>query len=403
MAYLSNLYKIINNKFYFRISYLLINLFTITILRFIPGIHIVNKLIILWGIFLICTTISHKLYNKCFPSKIEFLVYLFLVITLLFTLIKYPTIDNIKEVVINFIILLLFFDIAPNKNKQKLTSELKSFSYIYCGVTFLLSFVSLFMIFFKKTIWISETLNGEYLVYSFYSAFTNENSLGIASVISLILSLYILSINKFNLINKCIILLNILLQSVSLVLSNARSVYLALITFILFFLFMYLKNKLIKTIFIVLPILSSIIFFIIKKDAINSFLTGRDILWRISLKIMKDNPIFGSGTTYLTNKMNEMKVFTLGRLHNIYLEVGAVNGIVSLCIFLLLITVSYLLLFKKINNLSNKTKLSYIILFSLCTAILCINLVESSLIYIISFISIIFWTLLSYMISIFLD
>ncbi|MDB1921724.1 O-antigen ligase family protein [Clostridium tertium] len=395
----SSLYSLVTNKLYFRISYLLLNLLIITMLRFIPGVHIINKFIICWGLLLICSNIFEIIIKKQLPSKIEILIYLFLGSTLLFTVLKYPTIDNIKVIIINFIILTIFFDIDIDKNFEQLKKELNLFLYIYIIFTFFSSIISLAIIFSRRTIWISETLNGEYLSYGLHSFFLNENSLGISATLALIITFYLLVNAKEKIIYQFIFSLNIVIQLITLILSKSRSTYLALLSFIFILIFMYLKNNLFRFSLVLIAALSSISLFIIKKDSIDSFLTGRDVLWSLAFETITNNFISGVGFTNLTSILNENNLLTLGRLHNIYIEIGASNGILPLILFILILLSIYIFLFNKIDNLKNN-KLMYIVLFALTISILSINLVESSLVYIISFISIIFWTVLSYIISI---
>lgn len=399
MNILLNLYNLLINKIYFRIAYLLINLITITMLRFIPGIHLVNKIIILWGLALVGINIIEKISKKQFPSKIDILIYTFLSIISIFTLIKYPTINNIKILIVNFIILTIFFDIDTNKSINKLKQELNLFSLIYFFSTFLLSLISLFIILSKKTIWISETLNKEYISYGLTSLFLNENSLGISAVLSLMISIYLLSIFKQKFLYKLLLSTNIILQFVTLILSNSRSVYLGLLAFIFIFICFYLKNTLLRICFFLTSIISATMIIITKKDSLSSILTGRDILWDLSSQAIKSNFLFGVGSDNLSNILSEKNVLTLGRVHNIYIELWATNGTLALILFILILLFIYIFLFKKIINLKSN-KFTYTTLLALTVSILFINMVESSLIYIISFISIIFWTILSYMISI---
>lgn len=399
MNILLNLYNLLTNKIYFRIAYLLINLTTITMLRFIPGIHLVNKIIIIWGLALIGINLIEKISKKQFPAKIDILIYTFLSIISIFTLIKYPTINNIKILLVNFMILTIFFDIDTNKSINKLKQELNLFSLVYFFSTFLLSLISLFIILSKKTIWISETLNKEYISYGLTSLFLNENSLGISAVLSLMISIYLLSTFKEKFVYKLLLYTNIILQFVTLILSNSRSVYLGLLAFIFIFICFYLKNTLLRICFLLTSIISATMIIITKKDSLSSILTGRDILWDLSFQAIKSNFLFGVGSDNLSNILAEKNVLTLGRVHNIYIELWATNGTLALILFILILLSMYIFLFQKIIRLKSN-KFTYTTLFSLTVSILFINMVESSLIYIISFISIIFWTILSYTISI---
>ncbi|WP_322379201.1 O-antigen ligase family protein, partial [Clostridium perfringens] len=144
---------------------------------------------------------------------------------------------------------------------------------------------------------------------------------------------------------------------------------------------------------IILPFLSVIFLFITNKASINNFLTGRDILWSTCFDVIKNNPIFGIGFTNLTNVLSEEKVLTLGRVHNIYIELAATNGLIALIVFIVILALIILFIFKKFDLFHYKQLLSYNVLFALIISIMSINLVESSLVYIVSFISIIFWVI----------
>lgn len=406
MNYISKLYNIISNKFLFTLTYLITNLSIVTLLRFIPGIHLINKLLLIWGILLLAIDIVHNLINYKLINKIQIAIYSFILLTFLFTILKYPTIENLKLVVINSFILTLFFD--PNTKNNKKLSDLNFFIKLYSFINLILSIVSIVIIILGKTIWISETLNGEYLVHAFYSAFSNENSLGISAFISLIFSAYLLIDNltntKINKKNKnaytLLYSISMIIQFIALLLSKSRSVYLGIITFSIIFIFMYFKNKIIRFITILLPTLISLVVIIIQNPLLNNFLTGRDILWKASFNIIRSSPIYGSGSTQLYNVLNDMNVLTAGRVHNIYIEIGASNGLISLIIFFIILLLIYVKIFKRLDSLSSPNNIMFIILFSLTFSILAINLVESSLLYIVSFMSIIFWLILSLLNSI---
>ena len=89
-----------------------------------------------------------------------------------------------------------------------------------------------------------------------------------------------------------------------------------------------------------------------------------------------------------------------GGLHNIYLQIITANGLISFIIFISLIIMTICTLTKKIDSMNKKDKLINGILLTLIFGILFVNLFESNLVYIASFISIIFWSYLSYFYSI---
>ena len=85
-----------------------------------------------------------------------------------------------------------------------------------------------------------------------------------------------------------------------------------------------------------------------------------------------------------------------GGLHNIYLQIITSNGIISLIILLCLLGAIIYALATKIDLLKGTDKILNGILLVLIFGILFVNLFESNLIYITSFISIIFWSYLGY-------
>ena len=89
-----------------------------------------------------------------------------------------------------------------------------------------------------------------------------------------------------------------------------------------------------------------------------------------------------------------------GGLHNIYFQIITVNGVISLILFLAFLCGMLIFILKRVDNLKRKERLRMTVLVSMLVGILAANLFESTLIYIVSFISMIFWIYLGYVISI---
>ena len=89
-----------------------------------------------------------------------------------------------------------------------------------------------------------------------------------------------------------------------------------------------------------------------------------------------------------------------GGLHNIYVQIGTVNGIISLLLFLMFLGMILMFIVQQLDKLQRKEKLQMTILTSIIVGILAVNLFESTLIYMASFISLIFWIYLGYLVSI---
>ena len=76
---LEKIYNILDNKFYFRLFYLFVSLALVTILKVIPGINILSKVALVWGILLILfmifppnLLIVHQ-HHQNYPHSLEVL------------------------------------------------------------------------------------------------------------------------------------------------------------------------------------------------------------------------------------------------------------------------------------------------------------------------------------------
>jgi len=87
-------------------------------------------------------------------------------------------------------------------------------------------------------------------------------------------------------------------------------------------------------------------------------------------------------------------------LHNIYFEIATVNGVISLLLFLSFLGIILMFIVGLLDKLQRKEKIQMTTLTSLTVGILAVNLFESDLIYSASFISMIFWIYLGYLVSI---
>lgn len=97
---------------------------------------------------------------------------------------------------------------------------------------------------------------------------------------------------------------------------------------------------------------------------------------------------------------DDLPGLSTGRLHNIYIETATVNGIVSLVMILSFIVILFVFIINRLDHLRKKEKFEMTTLTSMILGIIAVNLFESTLIYIISFISMIFWIYSGYLVSI---
>jgi len=301
-------------------------------------------------------------------------------------------------------ILTVLFSIDSYKNKKQLNKELNIISYFIAAFTFILSSISLALIFLNKNISPILKFIEQSNLESYIGLFKNENSFGIAAGISLIVSLYLFFENK-NLLAKGFLSLNIILQAVSIFISKGRSSYLLLLAIVFVFLFLNFKNIYFRTAIIGLPIAASVIgFFTLPSDLLHKILTGREYLWQSAFRLIAKYPLTGVGNVNKVGRLQDVRVAYLqgleaGGLHNIFFEILCVNGIIATILFVLLLIFILIFLFKKISKLKYDDKIKKGLLLSLIVGIIFVNLLESSLIYIISFISIIFWIYTGYLIS----
>lgn len=404
--YLNKFYNILSNKFYFKLLYLFIAISFSTVLNDFYGIKLLNKVCLAWGLLLILTSLFDIIFRKVKIYYFQIFLYLFLILTLAFNLFRYPTSENLKIWLVNLIILVSIFSIDTYKSKSVLIKELNIFSYIYTSLTFILSFISLILIFSNKSIERDLTFStGISKTVTFSGLFSNENSLGIAAGISFIISLYILLSTYSNKI-KIFYCFNAILQLITLVISGGRSALLLVLSLIFIFIFMKFNNIWARLFMLLSPTLIIPFLFKLSDTALHYIFTGREYIWQAAWPIIKFFPLVGIGnsnkiSTLIANQKHELRGVEAGGLHNIYIEIATVNGLIATAFILLFIACAFFFLVKKIDKLYSKTEKYYFsVLLTLVFGIPVINLMESSLVYIISFISIIFWVYTGYLIAI---
>lgn len=389
---MKKLINILFNNYYFCLFYLFTSFSFITPLMNIPYINLLPKIAIIWGIIISINNIITIFRRK--PISVEFFIILLLVITLLITLFVYNNTENLKTWIINLILLTAVFYVNFNKNLSTLYKEIKSISIFYIILTTIFSSISIILFVFNKNITFTDFNFG-----NSHGVFTNENSLGIASAISILISLYLIRFNYKKVI-KILLFSNILIQIVAVIISNSRSTMFVLFSVFLCYIVLKIKNNFIRGILILTPFFLTILCMFFNHDMIFNFTSGRNELWLSAYEIIKNNFLFGIGNSDLVQVVSDARYIylpgiTAGGLHNIYIQILTANGIFAFISFISLILVS---VFYISNSIKIKDK--EFIIFSLLLSIIYINLFESNIYYIVSFISIIFWIYLGYLISI---
>lgn len=396
---IKNIYNYVDNKFYYRLLYLFVSLTFVTILKDIPGRKILSYIALAWGIILILFMIIEG-YKRRKIYKFDIPLGIFIILTLAFNIIAYRTNENIIYWVVNSILFIIIFTVDVFRCKKTLMQEMNIITYFYVIFMFISSLISLAMRFSGKTIEISGVIFG-----NTRGIFENENALSIAAALAIVMCIYLNSISKSHRL-KMFWSANIVLQTITMIGSHGRSAYLIVIAVVYTFIFVYNKNKYIRVILLLVPIVITGAFFELDKNNIRDFTSGRSSLWTSASIVIKDHPLTGVGKSgfveAVTNarQTDDLPGLETGGLHNIYVQIATVNGTISLLLFLAFIGMILMFIIQHLDKLLRKEKLQMTTLTSLIVGILAVNLFESTLIYAVSFISMIFWIYLGYLVSI---
>lgn len=397
---IKKVYDILDNKFYFKLLYLFVSLTFVTILKCIPGINIFKDIAFAWGILLLIFMFFND-YKKRKLYNFDIALGLFIAVTFIFNVLVYRNSTNIKIWIVDLILFVVVFSVDVFKNKKQLIKEMNIITCSYAIFMFVVSFISLEMKMFDKSITI-----GEYLFSgSKGGLFENENALSIAAALAIVMCIYLNYISK-NFRFKIFWIVNIALQFFTMLSFKGRSAYLVVIAVIYTFCFIYNKNKYIRGLLIILPVLLGIVGYFYEGDQIRNFTSGRTSLWNSAGKVINHHPIAGVGNAdMIQNVINarptgDLPGLEFGGLHNIYIQIATVNGIISLILFLLFILLTIAFVVKRIDCLRKKEKMHMTIITSITIGVLAVNVFESTLIYGTSFISIIYWVYLGYLVSI---
>lgn len=392
---MKKLLNITFNNFYFCIFYIFTSFTFVTAFKTIPNINILAKIALIWGILISINNLYTIFKRK--PSSIEWFIILLLFISFILSVFIYPNIHNITIWVVDFVLLTSVFYINKEKTKATLEKELFIISNIYVTLTFILSSISL--VIFNRSLIIPN-----FSIVGRGGLFENENALGIAASISFAITLYLIFSTISKLV-KSLYLINLLIQFSIIITSNARSTLFVFFSLVLVLVFIKLKKTILRILFVSIPLFAIIYTFLFKDTILNVITTNRSTIWKSAALVIKNNFLLGVGDLDLATKVITARPIYIsegirtGGLHNIYIQVFTTNGIFVFISFIAIILISLFYIFNRITNLKSKEDVKFCLLLSLIVNILMINLFESTLLYIISFISIIFWTYLGYIIS----
>jgi len=396
---IKNIYGYVDNKFYFKLLYLFVSFTFVTILQYVPGISILKNIVLAWSMILILLMIIEN-YKRRKIYKFDIPLGIFMILTLFFNIFAYRNIENIKIWMVNLILFLIMFSVDVFRDKKILVKEMNIITYCYTIFMLVVSIISLSMRFLGKTIIINDIIYGDTR-----GVFDNKNALGIAVAIAIVLCAYLNYIEKNRKLNIFWIG-NIVLQTITMVGSQGRSAYLVVIAVAYTFIFIYNKNKYIRASLLVIPLLVSTVVLESGKINLERFTTERNNIWDSAIVVIKGHLLNGVGNSELVEAIKNARIgwyvpgIQYGGTHNIYVQIGAVNGIIALLLFLMFLGMILTFIVQHLDKLQRKEKFQMTTLTSLIVGILAVNLFESTLIYMASFISLIFWIYLGYLVSI---
>jgi O-antigen ligase len=399
---IKNVYDFVDNRFYFKFLYLFVSLVSVTILKCVPGIKILTYVALAWGMILILLMIIED-YKRRKIYKFDIPLGIFMILTLVLNIIAYRNIENFKIWIINLILVITIFTVDVFRSKKDIINEMNIITYFYAIFMFIASAISLAMKFFEIKIDIGEMVFEINAVKG--GIFENKNALAIASALAIVMCIYLNHISKSHRA-KMFWIANVVLQTITMIESNGRSAYLIVISVVFTFIFVYNKNKYLRFVLLIIPILMCGVFFQIDKNNIRNFTSGRSSLWTSSAIVIREHPLTGVGNSNLVDAIRSARVtddlpgLETGRLHNIYMQIATENGVIALLLFITFLGMILMFIIQHLDKLRRKEKFQMTILTSLIVGVLGVNLFESSLIYMASFISMIFWIYLGCLVSI---
>ena len=195
---------------------------------------------------------------------------------------------------------------------------------------------------------------------NFKSIYANPNTLGIFSFLYFVLCLVIYHFNS-----RFISIMCSFLFALMVFLSGSRTNLIALIIFggINVFYKVISKNKFIWNTFILLVCIFIIAFTCIYPnldkfsfyDSLSritfnltgkNLYSGRNILWRSTIELIKQKPFWGYGTGIQLSDFIDVGLSA----HNLYIQITLQNGIIGLCIFIIFIILIWNLLYCTIKD-----------------------------------------------------
>ena len=182
------MYNFFSNKFYLKLLYLFVSMSFVTILIHVPGIKLLGKAALVWGMILILFTVFND-YRERKLYKFDIPLIIFIIITLVYNILFYRSMENMKVWIVDFMLFTCIFSINVFKNRKDTLREMNIITYCYTLFMFLASIVAIILKFSGKVIEI-----GDHVFGMEQGIFINPNALSIACAIAILLSIYLLLI-----------------------------------------------------------------------------------------------------------------------------------------------------------------------------------------------------------------
>jgi len=342
--------------------------------------------VVFTGIFIFSLFFSF-LYRKKDISNLRQLIPFSIIISLCWVVLSLfwsPTpLISAKRFILMTMVILSVFALVKGLGEDKI---LRSFTLSL----FLLVFISIFVSIIHPNGVHGVNSSDPSLVGAWKGLFVHKNTLGLASAITMIFSLYYWRLER-----KRTWLIYIFICFMMLVFSKSKtSLGLLIPTLVLGFLFeyYYLKSRLKVFYFLVLIffIVCAILSFITYQQEVISFfsnplaLTGRVEIWHILWSVIEDNWLFGTGyeSLYYVGTNSPLSLYASGwslniaHGHNGYLDVLATMGIIGLLIIIYTFIIKNFIFLFKPQNIDNKRLGLY---YSLMCFIVLHNFLETTL------------------------
>lgn len=443
--------KILDDSVYFKVTFLLWALIhSLSLGQYVTSYA--SPIIIVWGGLLVIKIILIDRMNL--SNKYLILVYAFLAsyVVTIFLNKDLNFLGNTKTLIWGVIMMIALFVNDYDKSKEEVLNDICRISRAVLIATLIISAIALLQFFFNINFWVTR-VDGASIPQGYYAArlwgiYVDPNQACNVAIISMLLSL-VLYINN-TLLNRKLVIFNIIVQYIFLVLSGSRGGEIGFIFALIVLLYLVvdylIKDKIKRLAFrMIISFILSFIFtfglictfpatrkalaivpdttYKIKQniDSISSGNKDKDIgnltvdrpdvagsngriqLWTDGFKFSRNAPIFGVGDRNIMIKAEELmpgSSITKQYVHNGFIHMLLSGGIVSVIIMMIFISIVGFIAIKKIifNEKHNKEYYIYIIMAILVGSMLVTTIFLTEIFYQNSFTASIFWIFMGYLV-----